>query len=180
VYARGYAIYYPDDLAGLIFLDPGDFTETREAFNEPLRDIGRTPQQIDAFTANRLSKPKVTSAADTTPVRELEVLGELRWTDWKEISGSKLPVIPIQFIIGGKFGVAPEQRIKEFDHEAYFRARQVRAFQRYAKIAGESPYGKVFYSAGAGHFVHSDDPAMVISCIRIALEDYQRLRQEKK
>jgi len=180
IYARGYAIYYPEDLAGLIFLDPGDFTETRSAYNDALKDIGRTSEQIERFTKNRLQRPKVTLPADTAPVREGQVLADLRWTDWKEITDTKLPNIPIQFIIGGKFSVAPPLRIKEFDHETYFHARQVRAFERFAKITGSSPFGKIFFSSSAGHYVHLDDPLLVISCIRIALADYQRLADKKE
>lgn len=179
VYARGYAVYYPEDLAGLIFLDPGDFTETRFTYNEALKDIGRTPEQIEAFTKNRLSQPKITLSADTAPIRESQVLSDLRWTDWKEIIDTELPNIPIQFIIGGKFNVAPQMRIKEFDHETYFRARQARAFERFTKITRSSPYGKIFYSSSAGHYVHLDDPLLVISCIRIALDDYYRLKHKQ-
>ena len=180
VYARGYAIYYPKDLAGLIFVDPGDFTETREAYNVPLKDIGRTTQQIEDYTRNRLSQPKNTLPTDTAPVREIQVLRDLRWTDWKEITDAKLPNVPVQFIIGGKFTVAPENQIKEFDHETYFRARQVRAFERFAKVVNTVRYGKVLYSANAGHFVQTDDPELVISSIKTALNDYQRLLKDQQ
>jgi pimeloyl-ACP methyl ester carboxylesterase len=30
VYVRGFAVYYPEMLAGLVIVDPGDFTETQQ------------------------------------------------------------------------------------------------------------------------------------------------------
>ncbi len=34
----------------------------------------------------------------------------------------------------------------------------------------------LFYSGDAGHFIHHDDPELVISSIRIVLQDYEILR----
>jgi pimeloyl-ACP methyl ester carboxylesterase len=180
VYARGYAIYYPEDLAGLVFVDPGDFTETRELYDVALKDIGRNPEQIEAFTKNRLIQPQITLAGDTAPVREMQVLGDLRWTDWKEILKSKLPQIPVTFLIAGKFNVYPNFKDPDIDQEVYFRARQVREFERFAQVARTVTYGKVLYSANAGHYIEIDDPGIVLSAIREALEDYKRLLSEKK
>ncbi|HAA18575.1 MAG TPA: alpha/beta hydrolase, partial [Cytophagales bacterium] len=37
VYVRGFAVYYPEKLAGLVIVDPGDFTETLENRREYYR-----------------------------------------------------------------------------------------------------------------------------------------------
>ena len=48
-YVRGFAGYYPELLAGLVIIDPADFTETSLNKREPYLEIGLTNDQIDAL-----------------------------------------------------------------------------------------------------------------------------------
>ena len=46
---------------------------------------------------------------------------------------------------------------------------------RWTDVIQSVEKGMLFYSADAGHFVHYDDPELVVSSIKIALEDYRLL-----
>jgi pimeloyl-ACP methyl ester carboxylesterase len=39
-YVRGFSVYYPELLAGLVIIDPADFTETKLNRRKPFLDIG--------------------------------------------------------------------------------------------------------------------------------------------
>lgn len=47
---------------------------------------------------------------------------------------------------------------------------------RWTELIQSVDKGMLFYSGDAGHFIHHDDPELVISSIRIVLQDYEILR----
>src|SRR5689334_15605945 len=57
VYVRAFAGYYPNDIAGLVFVDPADFTETKADWNQIFRAIGVSEKRIDEMLINRLYTP---------------------------------------------------------------------------------------------------------------------------
>ena len=48
-YIRSFASYYPNDIAGLIFIDPIDFTKKKGMGDLPYLEIGLTQHQIDSI-----------------------------------------------------------------------------------------------------------------------------------
>ena len=49
--------------------------------------------------------------------------------------------------------------------------------ERWTDVVQSVDKGMLFYSGDAGHFVHYDDPELLISSIRIILQDYELLRK---
>ena len=183
-YVRGFAVYYPELLAGLVIIDPADFTETKLNKREPYLDIGLTTEQIDALfkkwqkedeeNKNKpANKPKSIS-------EEGEVLANLRETDFKEITNSRLPNIPIHILTGGRYDTPPGLRIKELNDSLLFRAKMKNRVERWTDVVQSVDKGMLFYSSDAGHFVHYDDPELLISSIKIILQDYELLMKKKQ
>ena len=52
--------------------------------------------------------------------------------------------------------------------------------ERWTDVVQSVDKGMLFYSGDAGHFVHFDDPELLISSIRIVLQDYEQLQESKK
>ncbi|MHA4742007.1 alpha/beta fold hydrolase [Dyadobacter sp. MSC1_007] len=172
VYARGFAGHYPNEVAGLVFIDPADFTETKEYWNDIFRKMGLPEKKIDEMLQNRLygQKSKVDSL-NFGPWSERYVLNELRKTDFAEISALPLPNVPIYFLVGGKFEVPVAQRSKDFDQETFFHIKNSSNMDRWKKLIHSSNKGgALIYLTNAGHYIHWDDPRSVVSNIRTLTE----------
>ena len=66
----------------------------------------------------------------------------------------------------------------EYDEEALLRSKMQHRMQRWTEVIQSVEKGMLFYSGDAGHFVHYDDPELLISSIRIVLHDYFLLKEK--
>lgn len=178
VYIRGFAGYYPDEISALVFIDPADFTETKNDWNAIFRTIGVPEKKIDEMLYNRLYKVS-TSKVDSLnfgPWSEREMLTELRRTDFAEVNGLPLPDVPVYFFVGGKFEVPLDQRSKDFDQEQFFHIKNNANMDRWKKLIYSTHQpGALIYLTHAGHYIQRDDAKSVIANIKILL---QRLNEK--
>ena len=181
VYVRGFAVYYPEKLAGLVIIDPGDFTETNKNKRDYYEVFGwddrRIDQMVEKLTAGLEGRNNRRPPAIQ---REGKVLADLRAADFKEINDHPLPNIPVHIITGGRFDMPKHMRSKEFDDEVLFRSKMKHRVARWTDVIQSVDKGMLFYSGDAGHFVHYDDPELVISSIKIVLQDYQKLKAKNE
>ena len=182
-YVRGFAVYYPEMLAGLIIIDPADFTETQENKRLNFKELGIDDCTIDSLLAkyereNIENKKK--STAPKSVQEEGKVLENLRKTDFIEINDSDLPNIPVHIITGGRYDTPPRFRSHDFIDSLMFRAKMKHRVERWTNVIQSVDKGMLFYSGDAGHFVHYDDPELVISSIGLALQDYELLKKENE
>ncbi|MCB0685912.1 MAG: alpha/beta hydrolase [Saprospiraceae bacterium] len=181
VYLRGYANFYPEDLAGLIFVDPADFTQNLSDFALPYREIGVSDEFIDSMMNAKFSQsPAIDSSKNIKTQQELVMLYHLRASNFQELNEKTLPSIPIHFLVGGRFSVPPQYQSKHFNQEALFRARTKHWIENWTNVVNNSPYGRLFYSVKAGHYIQRDDPGLVLASIRLALEDYTLIQNRTK
>ncbi|GAB3716650.1 alpha/beta fold hydrolase [Spirosoma flavus] len=168
-YVRGFAVYYPQELAGLVIIDPADFTEMIAHHGQYMLDVGMSQAQVDSALTQRRTQPfKANPNMPPSLREELRVLFELRRSEWAEFRDKPLPTIPVSFITSGRFESFPTA--KPID-EALFHAKTNHRIERWIQFVNTVPKGRFFYSASAGHFVHRDDPGLVISAIRLAIQD---------
>jgi pimeloyl-ACP methyl ester carboxylesterase len=180
-YVRGFAIYYPEMLAGLVIIDPADFTETQQNKRQVHQDLGLGSETIDTLYVKWEKKRIENSLNSTAPLsvqEEAEVLNALRKTDFKEISDSELPNIPVHILTGGRYDTPPRFRTTDFNDSLEFRIKMKYRVERWTDVVQSVDKGMLFYSGDAGHFVHYDDPELFISSIRIVLQDYARMNNE--
>jgi pimeloyl-ACP methyl ester carboxylesterase len=114
LYTRGFAGIYPNDITGLVFIDPADFTESKAEWNLIFRAIDVPEKKIDEMLYNRLYQRPVIDSLRFGPSSEAAVLAELRRTDFAEVTSLPVPNVPIYFMIGGNFEVPPEKRSKDY------------------------------------------------------------------
>jgi pimeloyl-ACP methyl ester carboxylesterase len=181
-YVRGFAVYYPDLLAGLVIIDPADFTETRLNKRKPYLDIGLTNEQIDTLfrkwqKEEDENKTKPTDKPKSI-IEEGNLLEQMRETDFKEITDSKLPNIPVHILTGGRYDTPPAYRIKELNDSLLFRAKMRNRIARWTDVVQSVDRGMLFYSGDAGHFVQWDNPELLVSSIKIVLQDYDLLMKK--
>lgn len=177
LYVRGFANYYPELLAGLVIIDPADFTETHQNKRLYYDVLNWEDEKIDRLIQSFIDKRK--SGKEQAPLslqREGQVLEEYRKNEFKEITKDSLPNIPVHILTGGRFDKPKKYRSKEYDEEALFRSKMKHRVYRWTNVIQSVDKGMLFYSGDAGHFVHIDDPELLISSIRIVLKDYEILR----
>ncbi len=180
VYVRGFAVHYPALLAGLVIVDPGDFTETQVNKRAYYDVLGWNDERIDQELSNIQQKSE--QRREGMPLslqREGRVLSDLRKTDFKEITESPLPNIPVHILAGGRFDMPKHMRSKEYDNEALFRSKMKHRVSRWTDVIQSVDRGMMLYSGDAGHFVHWDDPVLAIASIKIVLKDYAEMNEEK-
>jgi len=172
LYVRGFAGFYPNDISGLVFIDPADFTETKEEWNSIFKTISVPEKKIDEMLYDRLYKKVVIDSAYFGPSSEAAVLAELRRTDFLEVTNLPVPNVPIYFFIGGKFEIPPEKRSKDFNHEEFFTQRTNINIERWKKfIYSSDKGGSLIYLSNCGHYVHRDDPKAVINMIKFMVDN---------
>ncbi len=178
LYVRGFAVYYPELLAGLVIIDPADFTENNQNKRDYYDVLNWDDSRIDSMLVEiKRGLEKRIEDAPKSIQEEGKVLADLRKTEFKEIAKSPLPNIPVHIITGGRFDMPTRLRSKEFDDEALFRSKMKHRVARWTDVIQSVEKGMLFYSGDAGHFVHYDDPELVISSIKIVLQDYEWMKK---
>jgi len=177
-YIYGYAKYFPNDLAGLIFVDGGDCTQKWEEFKTPFKDIGLSERYVDSIMMAKIENANFIDSTKKIAIeQESMMIWNIRYNNFAEFDDLLLPKIPICVLVGGRFSVPVQYRSKVFNQEALFRARTKYWLISWANLINKSPYGRLFYSSKAGHYVQRDDPELVIESIRLAINDYNKLQK---
>ncbi|MEO0337869.1 MAG: alpha/beta hydrolase [Bacteroidota bacterium] len=180
MYVRGFPMYYPDLLAGLVIVDPADFTETHENKRDYYTVLNWEEQKVDSLIQHFIDRRNRGHDKELTPVgREGQYLEEVRAAEFKEIMEHQLPNIPVHMITGGRFDMPEKFRSKDYDHEALFRSKIKHRSSRWIDVIQTVDKGMFFYSGDAGHYVQWDDPGLVVASIKLVLSDYEVLKQKK-
>lgn len=175
-YIRSFASYYPKEIAGLIFVDPHDFTKKKGMGRLPYQKIGLSEHQIDSiFASYEESKKKYMDKLPKFVVEEIKIASKINESGYKECTKNPLPDVPVHFIQAGGFKLYESERPTVYDREKMFRINSTIKRDRWLKILYPLSYGRFFYSTKTRHYVQKDDPELVISSIELALNDYKEL-----
>lgn len=181
VYVRGFAVYHPEMLAGLIIIDPADFTENYQNINDYYNVLNWEKVKVDSLIQSFIDIRNKRNAESPLAIqREGQVLEAMRESDFAEITQNPLiPNIPVHMITGGRFDAPPEAfRSKEYNEETLFRSKTKHRIARWTDVVQSVDKGMFFYSGDAGHFVQWDDPELIVSSIRLVLKDYDEIRKK--
>jgi len=180
-YIRSYASYYPDEIAGLIFVDPVDFTKKKGDGDLPYLEIGLTQHQIDSMFAKPYKKFVENLYADVPNfyVEEVKILRQLTKTEFEECDSIPLPDVPVHFIQAGGYPKNPEKRETIYDKVKLFRIDNNLKMKRWLALLNPLQYGKYFYCSNSGHYMQEDEPETIITSIKLALIDYDRIQKGK-
>ena len=168
VYVRGFAQYYPQELKGIVIIDPADFTETYDDIAQFMLDAGLEKNYVDSTMALRRTTafqpdPKMPPSLQ----RELNVLFDLRRSEFAEFRNDKFPDLSLAFITSGRYDPMPNA--KPIDKKL-FNSKMKFRLHRWIQFVETVPKGRFLYSANAGHFIHRDDPELVLAGIKMVLE----------
>jgi pimeloyl-ACP methyl ester carboxylesterase len=157
---RNFAGHYPEQIAGVLYIDPTDITLTRADLVALFESIGAGAAEYDAF--NRTMERALSAAP--APIRaEAAVVMDLLDRDIGDRGMPTPPRVPTSVIVAGRVA-APPSNLVPFDAQAYAKAMhesQVRRLRSWA-IDG----GTFEVATNSGHVIQADDPERVIAAIR--------------
>lgn len=176
-YIRSYASLYPEEIAGLIFVDPVDFTKKIGYGDLPYLEVGLTQHQIDSLFGETYDKfiEKLYEEMPNFYVEEVKILRQLNASGFDECVRNDLPDVPVHFIMAGGYSLSPNEKPTIYDREEMWRINSNIKMKRWIELLNPLKYGKFFYCSNSGHFIQKDDPEIVISSIKLALSDYKKL-----
>ncbi|MEI7898285.1 MAG: alpha/beta hydrolase [bacterium] len=177
-YIRSFASSYPNEIAGLIFIDPIDFTKKGDMGDLPYLEIGLTRHQIDSIFGQPYKNfiEKLYTEMPRYYVEEVKISRQLTKTDFEECDRNPLPDVPVHFIKAGGFSNSEPPTI--YDREKMWRINSNIQMKRWLELLYPLKYGKLFYCSNSSHFVQTDEPDLVISSIKLALLDYDKITKE--
>ena len=177
-YIRSFASMYPDEIAGLVFVDPVDFTQKKGDGDLPYLEIGLTQYQIDSLFGKPYENfvEKLYEEMPAFYVEEVKISRSLFQSEFKECERNPLPDVPVHFIHAGGFTSNEPPTI--YDREKMWRIANNLKMKRWLALINPLKYGKYFYSSQSGHLIQLDDPDLVISSIKLALKDYHKIKYE--
>ncbi|MPM97835.1 hypothetical protein SDC9_145015 [bioreactor metagenome] len=149
----------------------------------PYLEMGLTRQQIDSAFGkpNNDFLEKLYSEMPKYYVEEVKISVHLTQTEFNECDRNPLPDVPVHFILAGGFSESGGDNSPLLcDLEKLFRVSENLKMKRYLQLLYPLKYGKLFYCSKSSHFVQTDEPDLVISCIKLALTDYEKIQTENK
>jgi len=178
-YIRSFASLYPEELAGLVFVDPIDFTKKKGDGDLPYLEIGLTQHQIDSIFGKPYDNfiEKLYEEMPGFYVEEVKISRQLTKTEFAECDRNPLPDVPVHFIKAGGFTDTEPPTI--FDREKMWRINSNIQMKRWLELLYPLKYGKLFYCSNSSHFVQTDEPDLVILSIKLALKDYDKIKNKR-
>jgi pimeloyl-ACP methyl ester carboxylesterase len=176
-YIRSFASMYPQEIAGLVFVDPIDFTQKKGDGDLPYLEIGLTRHQIDSIFGKPYDSfiEKLYEEMPGFYVEEVRISRALYKSEFKECDSNPLPDVPVHFIQAGGYPAGSDEPPTIYDREKMWRIDNNLKMKRWLALINPLKYGKYFYSSQSGHYIQQDDPELVISSIKLALRDYEKI-----
>ncbi len=157
-YVRMFAGLYPSEVAGLVFVDPKDFTPTRAEQIAVWTELGAGEAGMNA-----MEKQMEQHFAEKSPAirAEAEVSLQLERSGWEDFrSLPPLPDIPVVILMATKIDLPPAVKLVVGKHRLF----------SLTKWAAEGANGTLVVTSRSGHYIHGDEPELVIWAIRRAIE----------
>jgi pimeloyl-ACP methyl ester carboxylesterase len=180
-YIRCFASFYPDQIAGLIFVDPHDIVKKPGGGRLPYQEIGLTETQIDSlFDTYDKWADEYMAQGPKFVVEEMKAQREFSKSGFELINRNPVPDVAVHFIMAGGYPKNPENTASLYDQEKMFRINNNIKMKSWIEVINPLKYGKFFYCSNSGHIMQKDDPDIIISSIKLALHDYDKILSDKE
>lgn len=161
-HVRMFAGLYPGEVAGLVFVDPTDFTQTRADQLAIWTELGPGEAGLNAFEkaqAEQFAQQYAGASPGLRAEAEVAIL-QLPKSGWENFrSLPPLPDIPVVILMATKVDLPPDVKM------AIGRQRLL----HFTKWATDVPDGALVVTTRSGHYIHSSEPELVTWAIRRAL-----------
>lgn len=164
-FIRLFAASYPDEVAGLVYVDPTATTSAEEQADLDAA-MGISAEQRRQQLAEAPQMPTPGANAEMTLILEQF---DRNWPDFQTLPPG--PDIPVTVLMANRFQPSPSDAIERdcAPRECYARAQEVR-MAWLSKLTTEVTNGTLTVVTNSGHFIQNDDPDLVVWHIRRVVE----------
>ncbi len=167
ILARHFAGYHPEDVAGLVLVDPGPMvTESLADQLAPFEAVGAGRAGYDAYWSGFAAL--FTQAAPGVRA-EFNVLRGLMEMDPARRDLRPVPEVPVVVIVAAKYLPPPPVIKVRYDPQAHFDAdlrQRIRMLQEWALA---SPQGTLVMSNASTHAITREDPDLIVWAVKRVL-----------
>lgn len=164
-FIRMFTALYPDEVAGLVYVDP---TATMSAEEQRGMD-----EAMGLSAEDRRRQMEGAPEMPTPGTRaEMELVLELSENHWPGFQAlPPVPDVPVSVLMASRFQPSPSQGIERDcePRECYARGMDVR-MSWLSNLAAEVTNGTLTVVTNSGHFIQNDDPDLVVWNIRRVVE----------
>jgi pimeloyl-ACP methyl ester carboxylesterase len=165
-YVRMYAARYEKDVAGIVTIDPIDFTQTREAALRAFMEIGCGQDSLSEYDQASDSFARETS--DAAQLAEWEEAWALIQDGFASFNrDAPIPRIPQVLLASAK--QQPPFRNFTFDFPAWARQSKRLSLERHLAWVSSLEDGHFVVTPSSPHMIHGNDPELVLWAIRRVL-----------
>jgi pimeloyl-ACP methyl ester carboxylesterase len=158
-----YAGHWPDEVAGLVFIDAPDPRWRREAELAAVGELGGGEPERLAFY--RALAPMIAQLPQSNQA-ELGVIEDLVTRDGGELAALRQPPVPVTRLVAGRHDPMPPGIDMPFDERAFWHGVLRHSLGRFAESLPDGSPATLVVARHARHYIMGDDPELVIDAIR--------------
>jgi pimeloyl-ACP methyl ester carboxylesterase len=159
-----FAATYPKEVAGMVHIDPSDFTQTDAGLNAIWEKVGvkNGRDLFRAMMAQMLTGAPPGIAAEWREVDRVERGG---FAEFRAAGDS--PDVPTVVLLAGKpDAVQPGAPPFPGGYDAYHAATQAQRIEHFSRLTSQKTKGTFIVTSRSGHFIHMSEPELALWAIR--------------
>lgn len=163
---HSFAATYPKEIAGLVYEDPSDFTQTEADIIALWEKAGAK----DGREGLRKMQEQIMAAAPAGVKAEFHEIDRLERGGFAELrDAGEPPDVPVVFLVAGKPQPLPPTATFPGDYDRYAQANLEQRLDHFSKLSQRASKGTLVHTSKSGHFVHSTEPELVVWAIERVL-----------
>jgi pimeloyl-ACP methyl ester carboxylesterase len=161
---------YPKEIAGLVYEDPSDFTQTEADILALWEKAGAK----DGREGLRKIQEQIMAAAPAGVKAEFRELDRLERGGFAELrAAGDPPDVPVVFLVAGKPQPLPPTATFPGDYYRFSQANLEQRLDHFSKLAQRASKGTLVHTSKSGHFLHSTEPELLVWPIQRVLSSAQ-------
>jgi pimeloyl-ACP methyl ester carboxylesterase len=160
-FIRMFTELYPDEVRGLVYIDPTPTTSEaeRRVLERAMGLSEATRPAIEALQRDQL--PGMPSASVRA---EAEIVIAERVAHWPDFQGlGPMPDVPVAILMAGRYEPRPDDGLERDCEPRQCHAQVLEVMREWlARRASEVSRGMLTVVMDAGHFIQNDDPELVV------------------
>jgi len=163
---HSFAATYPKEIAGLVYEDPSDFTQTEADIVALWEKVGTK----DGREGLRKMQEQIMATAPAGVRAEFRELDRLERGGFAELrAAGDQPDVPVVFLVAGKPQPLPPTATFPGDYDRFFQANLEQRLDHFSKLSQHASKGTLVHTSKSGHFIHSTEPELVVWAIQRVL-----------
>jgi pimeloyl-ACP methyl ester carboxylesterase len=163
---HAFAATYPREIAGLVYVDPTDFTQTEADILALWEQAGAK----DGREGMRKMQAQLMASAPAGVKAELSEIDRMERGGFADFrAAGDPPDVPVVFLVAGKKQPLPATITFPGDRDRFFQANLEQRLEHFSKAAQRASKGTLVHTSKSGHFIHATEPDLVVWAIQRVL-----------